>query len=62
MIKELLKLSGLNQKQFALKHNIPRERVSLWVTGKQKIKPNTLEQIAKSEGYKIEVEFKLIEL
>lgn len=61
-LKNLIELSGLNQKEFAKKHELRPERVSEWVTGKRNIYLPSLEEIANKEGYSLSINFKLDKL
>jgi len=62
ILKELVKLSGLKQKDFAKEHGIEETKLSRWITGKQNVRPETVELIAFECGYTIETNFKLIKL
>lgn len=59
LIKNLIELSGLNQKQFALKHGKSENQVSEWKTGKRHICNDTITEMAKKEGFKLTIELKL---
>ena len=58
-LKTLIKKSGLNQKQFAEKHGLRPERISEWITVKKNIYLPTLQELARIEGYSLEVDFRL---
>jgi len=62
ILKELVKLSGLKQKDFAKEHGVEVTKLSRWITGKQNVRPETVELIAFECGYTIETNFKLIRL
>ena len=53
ILKDLIKLSGLSQKQFAEKHEIEYKKFNHWVTGYRNISLPTLQLFAFDEGKKI---------
>jgi len=62
-IRNLIELSGCGtQKRFAEKHGLRPERISEWITGKKNISNNNLIELAKKEGYKLSIEYKLEKL
>jgi transcriptional regulator with XRE-family HTH domain len=60
IIKRLLELSELSQKDFADKINVPPQRVSEWVNGVRNPKISKLNQIASIFGYKISLNFEIL--
>lgn len=62
-IRNLIQLSGCGTiKEFAQRHEIPYQRVSEWQRGIRNIRDGTLSDIAKKEGFKLTIEFKLEKL
>jgi len=59
---DLIKLSGLNQKQYAEKQGVNEKVLSHWVTGYRNISIKTLQKMAESFGYTLNVEFKITKL
>lgn len=60
ILRELI--GNRTQKEFALKHGKGANQVSEWLTSKRHISYTTLQEIAKNEGYKLSIEFKLEKL
>jgi len=60
--QDLLQLSGLTQTQFAERFNIPKQMISDWKNGRKNCKVETLQKMAESFGYKLNVEFKITKL
>jgi len=59
IIKELISKSGLNQKQFAERHEIDKTRLNRLLKGFWDIRTPELENIALKEGYSIEWSYEL---
>lgn len=59
ILKELISKSGLNQKQFAERHEIDQTRLSSLLKGLWEIRTPELENIALKEGYLIKWEYNL---
>jgi len=57
--KDLLSLSGLTQSEFGKRFNKPRQMISDWKNGRKNCKVETLQKMAESFGYKLNVEFKI---
>jgi transcriptional regulator with XRE-family HTH domain len=55
ILKQLLLLSGLSQKEFSEKTNIPEPRISEWMNGVRNPKISKLHEIAEVLGLKIEL-------
>ena len=55
-------IGNRTQKEFALKHGKGANQVSEWMTNKRHISDAILQEIAKNEGYKLSIEFKLEKL
>lgn len=62
ILKELIKISGLNQKNFAEKHGLHVGYLSEVINEKSEYRSSTLELIAFDCGYKIEYKYKLEKL
>lgn len=62
ILKDLIKLSGLSQKQFAEKHEIEYKKFNHWVTGYRNVSLPTLQLFAFDEGKSIIFEYKFIDL
>lgn len=59
ILKELISKSGLNQKQFAERHEIDKTRLNRLLKGAWDIRTPELENIALKEGYSIEWSYEL---
>lgn len=59
ILKQLIVISGLSQREFSEKLNIPQPRISEWINEKRNPKIATLNEIAKTLGFKIELSFKI---
>lgn len=59
ILKELICKSGLNQKQFAERHEIDKTRLNRLLKGVWDIRTPELENIALKEGFLIEWNYKL---
>lgn len=62
ILKDLIKLSGLSQKQFAAKHEIEYKKFNHWVTGYRNISLPTLQLFAFDYGKSIIFEYKFVDL
>ena len=62
ILKDLIKLSGLSQKQFAEKHEIEYKKFNHWVTGYRNISLPTLQLFAFDEGKSIVFEYNFVDL
>jgi len=62
ILKDLIKLSGLSQKQFAEKHEIEYKKFNHWATGYRNISIHTLQLFAFDEGKSIVFEYKFVDL
>ena len=62
LLKELLKISGLNKSTFAQKHGFKRQMLSEWIQGRKEIRTPHLIEICEAEGYEVEFYFKLKKL
>jgi hypothetical protein len=62
ILKYLIQLSGINQKQFAEKHELHVGYLSEVINQKSEYRSSTLELIAFDCGYKIEYNYKLEKL
>jgi len=58
----LLNVSGLNQTQFAARFKIPKQMITDWKKGRKNCKVETLQKMAESFGYTLNVEFKITKL
>jgi len=61
ILKDLIKLSGLNQSQFANKHGTTKQNVNRCLKNTN-ISLSTLKEMAKKEGYELKVNYKLVKL
>ena len=62
-LRGLIELSGcVTQKAFAEKHGVIYQTVGKWISGQRNICNDKLQEIAKKEGYKLSIEFKLEKL
>lgn len=62
-IINLIELSGCkNDDEFGLKHGYTGQRISEWRRGVRNILNNTLENLAKKEGYKLNINYQLEKL
>lgn len=59
ILKELIYKSGLNQKQFAERHEIDKTRLNRLLKGAWDIRTPELENIALKEGFSIEWSYDL---
>jgi len=57
--QDLLSISSLTQTQFAARFKIPKQMVSDWKNGRKNCKVETLQKMAESFGYSLNVEFKI---
>ena len=62
ILKDLIKLSGLSQKQFAKKHEIEYKKFNHWVTGYRNISLQTLQLFAFYYNKSIVFEYKFVDL
>lgn len=53
ILKDLIKQSGLSQKDYATKHGICHVKFNHWVTGFRNIQFKTLERLALEDGKKL---------
>ena len=59
-IRNLMEVSGCStQTEFAKRHDVLRQTVGKWLSGQRNISIGSLESIAKREGYKLTVNYKL---
>jgi transcriptional regulator with XRE-family HTH domain len=58
ILLELIKVSGLSQKEFSLKTGIPEPRISEWIQGKRNPKLSTLIDGASKIGLDVSWEIK----
>lgn len=56
---ELLKRTGLNQKEFSARSGIAEPRISEWLTGKRNPKLSVLNELANKFGFEIELSWKI---
>jgi transcriptional regulator with XRE-family HTH domain len=61
-IKALIKLSGLSQKDYAEAHGIAYKQFNRYATGRTEISIDRLQQLAQTDGFKINVEYLIIKL
>lgn len=61
-LKALIQLSGISQKQYAEAHNIEYKQFNHWVTGRRNISIENLQEIASTDGFKINVVYEIINL
>lgn len=59
ILKDLISKSGLNQKQFAERHEIDKTRLNRLLKGAWDIRTPELENIALKEGFFIKWEYEL---
>jgi len=57
--RDLLNISGLNQTEFAARFKIPKQMITDWKNGRKNCKVETLQKMAESFGYVLNVEFKI---
>lgn len=55
----LIEKSGLSQRDFAAKFDLPESRISGWINGTRNPKMSTLEKMAAEIGFEIVVTFDL---
>jgi transcriptional regulator with XRE-family HTH domain len=60
ILKDLITKSGLNQKQFAERHEIDKTRLNRLLKGVWDIRTPELENIALKEGYTIKWNYELL--
>jgi transcriptional regulator with XRE-family HTH domain len=58
ILKELMKVSGLSQKEFSQKTGIPEPRISEWIQGRRNPKLSTLIDGAHKIGFEVSWEIK----
>ena len=51
-----------NQTDFAIKHGVTQQRISEWLRGIRNISNSNLEEMAKKEGYALDINYKIIKL
>lgn len=62
-IRNLIELSGcVNQTEFAIKHGVTQQRISEWLRGVRNISNSNLEEMAKKEGYALNINYQLEKL
>jgi len=61
-LKALVQLSGLSRKYYAKRHNLEYSNLNGWCSGQRKIPHSRLEEIAFNDGFKINVEYSIINL
>lgn len=61
-LKALIKRSGLRQKDYATKHNIDYKQLNRWTNGHVNIPFYKLQELAKADNMKINVEYSIINL
>jgi len=57
--QDLLNTSGITQTEFATRFKIPKQMITDWKKGRKNCKVETLQKMAESFGYKLNVEFKI---
>ncbi len=62
ILKYLIKLSGLTQKQYEIRHGIGQKKMYHWLSGYRNIQLKTLQELAKKDGYEITITFKITKL
>lgn len=61
-LKALIQDSGLSIRQFAKKQGISEQLMYQWVSAGRNTKLSTLNEIAKKEGKKLELTYKIVKL
>jgi len=61
ILKDLIKLSGLNQSQFAIRHGTTKQNINRCLKNTNiSLKTNT--EMAKKEGYELSINYKITKL
>jgi len=61
-LKALIKLSGLSRKDYAKRHNLEYNNLNGWLIEQRKIRLDKLQELAETDGMKINVEYSIINL
>ncbi|SHG27210.1 helix-turn-helix domain-containing protein [Flavobacterium johnsoniae] len=59
ILNSLIQKSGLSQRDFAAKFDLPEQRVSGWLNGVRNIKMSTLKKMAEELGFEIVLSFEV---